>query len=379
MRLFMYLLLTDVNDFFCRRNTAIARNRLNTVNYPRISTALARKNPMIKPKKIRVIFMVLTLFACFWGGFGCKNSKAPNPGVAAVTPEPTGFRLGAVRGDLDALAIHAAADQGFFAALGLARKDLQLYENETQLLGALGEGRLDTVCVGLDAVMLAVARDKLPAVVVAQAVAGSPALVIRNQEVATPFELVGMAVAVPSGASAEAFFLNAFLVANKLDGRVYIDEKVPVEMESEMVSTRTIVGFAAGEPTVSLAIGKQNAGIMAQASDVSVKVPGAGIIASSALLKDHPDRQKILVDTIRRGVEWIRAHPDQAAALGATITGLDPKVVGAALSRMDFSAKIDLPACVDYAQYLNEKGYAKIENPDRFVRSLFPATNPPHK
>jgi NitT/TauT family transport system substrate-binding protein len=233
---------------------------------------------------------------------------------AAPAPELTHIDLGVgFVPNVQFAPFYVAQAKGFFAEEGLEVALEYGYENDFVALTAQGE-RQFAVASG-EQVILARAQG-LPVVYVMKWYDHFPVAVMALAEtgIQAPEDLAGRSVGVPVLSGASYVGWQALVYATGLD-----EDSVKLDVvgfaQAEAVTQKRVdaaVVYIANEP-----VQLRQAGMQVNVMPISdyIDLVSNGIITHETLMRDDPDLVRRMVRASLRGLEYARAHPDEAFAV----------------------------------------------------------------
>jgi NitT/TauT family transport system substrate-binding protein len=212
-----------------------------------------------------------------------------------------------------------AQEQGLFGKHNLD-VDLRYYDNYTDSIKALADGKIDANSQTLNDTLASVSGGaKLTIVLVNDNSTGNDKIIARDG-IASIADLRGKRVAVEEGTVDHYLLLLALAEANLTQQDVQL---VPLATDAAAAA------FAAGQvdavgafaPFTSTALARQGSRAIATSAEFPGAIPDH-LAVSSELARSRPDQVQGLVDTWYDTLKWIKANKDAADAIMARRAGV---------------------------------------------------------
>ena len=215
-----------------------------------------------------------------------------------------------------------ALKKGYFAAEGL-EVEAKIVQAGIQAAEAMTSGSADAAVMG-DAPAIIAAASGMPLKIVASYGGGEKMhrlIVAPNSGIHKPADLIGKRVAVQMGSSTHGAFL-LFLSKHKVNARrVKLVPLDPSDMPEAMTSGQ-IDAAVGSEPWPS------NIEERVKGSYDVATLSGLGnnfplvMLVTDRFAKEHPEAVVVALRATQNAVNFMRQHPDQAAALISETTGV---------------------------------------------------------
>ena len=319
-------------------------------------------------RKRRVLFILIGLFLAF-GGMANADEK--------ITM--------AVEFVDHAAAAHIGLHKGWFSEEGLQIRSFDNYITGIALAAALSHKGIDVAYMCLCPAILAYANGHVPIKIVCgthkygYGCLGNPLKIKKPADLFEP----GIRIGCPREGSASDVFMNRFIDFyhfNREDFLKQVRRMPPPNILMAMKTGRLDAGFLPEQfPTMGVFMGFKR---LADASDVWPGMQGSVVVVRKDLLKNHPEIVKHLVSVTKRGINFIRAHPDEASKIvsdtlqaeggkifPAKMTSLlkifdvTPKLIRDSLTRhMTCEVGVDPKNVQDVIDFMARLGYIKRFN-----------------
>lgn len=302
-----------------------------------------------------------------WLVSAVKSEDGAHSGRVAVKGGASPVRMAYLQNDIHHLAFWVALDQGYLKE-GIDVEIAGIFRAGPEIMTAFAAGALDMAYVGLAPSVTAVANQTAQVMVVSQANSVGSALVVAAESTIQGVEaLVGKTLAVPGHATVQDFLLKKTLKENGVDlSRVDIMVLKPPEMIGAL-RTAQIDGFIAWEPYPSQAAALNVGRNLITSREMWPDHPCCAVVAASRFLANHSDKVQAVVAAHRLATDYIRQHPDRAAAIGVKNTGLDLETVSRAMQTVDFNYRLNIESVKTYVQFLSDLGYIRVADADAFI------------
>ena len=148
-------------------------------------------------------------------------------------------------------------------------------------------------------------------------------------------------LAVPHLFSQHHLLLHLALQAHHVsDADVKVVAMPPRDMINSL-QRGEIDGFVVGEPEANRSLALETGWMAAISPDIWKDHPDHVFIASNTFIEQHPEQLQELIGALKRGGEYIEAHPHEAAIMGEAYTGASAPVFEQVLT--------DPPDWIDYS------------------------------
>ncbi len=285
-----------------------------------------RHRPLLSCVRLGALAVLLAL-PC-----GCGERK-PAPGEATG---PT-IRLAYQDRVADAASI-IAVEKGLFAEEGLAVKTF-VFSSGPACSEALITGSADIGTMGDTTAVIAAARS--PVKIIASHGGGEHRhriIVAADSPIRSPADLVGKSIAVKKGTSTYGGLL-AWADSLGLDlSKVKVTEMRPQDMADALLSG-AIDAMVASEPTPSV-VEERGGRELATLGGLGNTYPIL-LVARDEFLADHKDAVTRFMRAMGRAASFIVEHPDEAATIMATKTGLSQATAERAMSHHYYGLQLD--------------------------------------
>lgn len=279
-----------------------------------------------------------------------------------TTGEPT-INMGVEFVD-HAAAAHIAQNKRWFEAAGIKLRSYDTYVTGMALVAALAKGDIDVAYVCLIPAISAFANAKVPLRIVAGTHKYGYSLVINPKKIRMIKDLERPDIRL--GCAREGSPLDV-LMHIMIDQRHLSAEKILTKVQ-RMSPPNILLALSTGQldagflceqfPTMGEQLGLE---VLLSARDLWPQMQGSVVVVRDELIDDHPEIVRKIVDVTRRGTQYIRDHPWDAASIVATELQADrdqtsptsaknslasqtltPRVVQRSLTtRMEFAIEID--------------------------------------
>lgn len=292
------------------------------------------------------------------------------PGCAG-TNEGSSIRLAYLNNDLHQLAVFVALEEGFYKEAGLDVQVAGVFNSGPEEMSAFAARSLDMGYVGLAPAINAVANNNVPI----QALAlvnneGSAIVVGRQSFIQSPVDLKGKIVAIPGYGNVQDVLLRQALLNSKLE---FKDVKITVLKPPEMLQALArgdIGAFVAWEPYPSMAEAQGIGKVLLSSDQIWADHPCCILTGNKDFLNKNPVAVTKLIKVHEQATDFIKNKPEEAIRIGVKYTGLEPEIVRAALSRIEYESTINTEQLKHYVSVLNKLGFIKTQDENRFVRDF---------
>jgi len=263
---------------------------------------------------------------------GCaERGSAPGPATGPTVRFAYQDRVA------DAASIIAVA-RGFFRDEGLDVKPL-VFSSGPACSETLLSGSADVGTMGDTTAVIAVARS--PVTIIASHGGGEHRhriVVAGDRAIRSPADLIGKRLAVKKGTSTYGGLL-AWAGAVKLDlTRVKVTEMRPEDMGDALISG-AVDAIVASEPTPSI-VEERGGRELATLGGLGNSYPIL-LVGRNEFLAAQPEAVTAFLRAMRRAAQFIQDHPDQAAEVIATKTGLSTEVAARAMAHHYYTLQLD--------------------------------------
>ncbi|HTT71095.1 MAG TPA: ABC transporter substrate-binding protein [Anaeromyxobacteraceae bacterium] len=278
-------------------------------------------------------------------------------------------RLAYLQNDLHHLALWVALEKGFFREEGVSVDIAGVFHTGAEMMSAFEGGDLDMAYVGQAPATIAEARGRVRLRVVALVNAEGSAVVVGA---GAPYrrlgDLRGATVAMPGYGSVQDVLLRKAMAEEGLGPH---DLKVIVLKPPEMISalgSGDIRGFIAWEPYPTRARAQGVGRILVASHAIWAGHPCCILVAAQAFAEAH----RALVEAVRRvhvrATGYLRAHPEEAAAVAVRYTGMDEATVRDAMKDVIYADELSVEAEREMVRSLVEQQYIPPVDPADFLR-----------
>lgn len=280
-------------------------------------------------------------------------------------------RLAYLQSDLHHLPAFVALEKKFYQQEGIEVEVSGIFKAGPELMSAFAAGSLDVGYVGLSPATVAVANKTAQVKIIAQVNKNGSAIVVRKDD---PFQkladLKGKLIAIPGHSTVQDFLLRKALFDSGLhDTMATIITIKPPEMISTL-SNKQIDAFIAWEPYPAMAINKNAGKILMYSKDIWLDHPCCVLIISEQFIANNPSKLNLLLKAHRKSINYIENNISDAVTIGVKYTGFDERTIQLALQHFQFDYHINISQAIEYAEFINKLGYARITNPQLFIQSL---------
>jgi NitT/TauT family transport system substrate-binding protein len=301
----------------------------------------------------------------FWSGVTFAFALVLSCTPATPTQQ---LRLGYFPNITHSQALIGVARGDFQAALGSVALKAQLFNAGPSVIEALFSGQIDVAYIGPNPAINGYIKSKGVALrIVAGATSGGASLVVRaNRMIGFPESLRGAKLASPQLGNTQDVALRVFLKSNQIEASVLPPEN---SVMFDAFRKGELDGAWVPEPWASRLI--VEAGAVRAVDERSLwpdaSFPSAVVVASTAFLKNHPDRVKTFLKAHREITAWEQANPEAAMTLTnqalQTLTGkpLSDPVIQLAWSQMRPDDSLNRAALDKSAVDAASLGYLKAD------------------
>jgi len=281
----------------------------------------------IAPPRISVVFILLLI--SLWPLAGSAEQKPQ-------TSKPIRFAYeNRIGGALPIIALR----KGFFEKQGLNVTGLQFTSGpaiyESMFLGSAELGTM-----GDTAAVIALSKSDRFIIIASQATGEHRhrLIVKKNAPYHTLTDLQGKKVAIKKGTSTYGGFLAALQRAGMSSKKIEVLD-LPPETMPDAFAAGSIEAFAASEPTPSqgeLLGGRELMTLGGLGNNYPIM-----ILARAELVSDRPEDLVRFLRGLAESESFLKNHPDKARQIVEQATGLPKAVVESAMSRHDFTLRLD--------------------------------------
>ncbi len=279
------------------------------------------------------------------------------------------IRIGYLQSDIHHLACWVALEKGFYKAEGVEVKVAGIFRAGPEEMTAFAAGALDMGYVGEAPATTAVANKAADVQVVSQVNTEGSAVVVGKASVIRSVPgLTGKRSAVPGHSTVQDFLLKKALAQAKVpsDNVNFIVIKPP-----EMIPTlrdKQIDAFIAWEPYPAKSITSGVGRILVSSGRIWKDHPCCVLVADSRFIKSRPQDVRRMVAAHVKATEFINDNFEDAVKIGVKYTGMDEETVRLAMKNVNYTYRISVEGEKDYVLFLNQLGYIKVEDVERFVK-----------
>jgi NitT/TauT family transport system substrate-binding protein len=252
----------------------------------------------------------------------CAGAAAAKADKAAAKPEPVTLRLGYFANVTHAPALVGVANRHFADALGDTRLATQVFNAGPSAIEALTAGAIDATFIGPNPAINGFIQSQGEALrIVSGSTSGGAQLVVQP-EIDTPEDLAGTNLATPQLGGTQDVALRTWLTAHGLENSVSGGGEVtitPTENAQtlQLFQDGQIQGAWVPEPWASRLVIDAGGTVLVDERDLW---PGGRfltthLIVSEDFLEEHPRTVEALIRGELAAIDWITAHPDEAAVL----------------------------------------------------------------
>jgi ABC-type nitrate/sulfonate/bicarbonate transport system substrate-binding protein len=278
----------------------------------------------------------LVVLACALAG--CSESAfdgTAEPGSAALTR----VRIAAT-GQPQSILVHVAADQGYFAAEGLAVQILLRSHGEAAMQ-ALLDGQADFATVADIPIMLSILRgDKIAVVAMIESSNVNNAIVANQAAgITQASDLRGKRIGFTPGTTSD-FFLDAILTTIDLTRRQIQPVALLPEEMLQAMSNRQVDAVSTWNYPLTLI--KQQLGTNGVVfHDRQIYTETFNVVVQQDLISQQPQTVQRLLRALIRAEAFVAAHPDQAQDLMAAAAQIDKATVQSVWANFNYRVELD--------------------------------------
>jgi NitT/TauT family transport system substrate-binding protein len=312
---------------------------------------------------------------------GCGGKEADKPlGVAVEFMD-------------HAAAAYVAQEKGWFEEAGLDLSTYESYVTGMALASALAREDIDVAYVCLVPAINAYANGGVPIKIVAGTHLGGYGLVVDPAVVETVADLERPDVrigCVREGGAVDVL-LRRTMDTYELDPDRILGKVQRMNPPKMLMAIQTGQLDAAFLPEQWSTMVEEGLGfkMLLTSQDVWPEMQGSVLVVRRALVQEHPEVVRRLVNTSQRSTVWINQHPDEAAAILArqfSITGqivlpaeaadvaarfeITPDVLLSSMRRLEYTTEIEPNAVQEMVDYMAKLGYIKSSFPAEDILDL---------
>ncbi len=281
---------------------------------------------------MRLIFKILTCLIL------SSILLIPLSSLSGCSPAaPSTVRIGYLLGDLHQLPFFVAVDKGFFSDEGVQIHIVGPFDAGPAEMDALAAGQIDMGYVGMAPAVLAAAR-KIPLSIVSGVNLEGSGLV-TNMNTSSVAELKSKKIATPLPGSIQYVMFGMLLADNDLsysDIELFPGTVKPPDMPQSLQTGR-IDGYFIWEPFVAKSVVGGYGKVLKESKDIWPGHPCCVIAAGGDFTASHDGTVTAVIRAHRKAVSFIEANPDEAKAIAAKWTKLDPAVIDNAFQRVKYT------------------------------------------
>jgi NitT/TauT family transport system substrate-binding protein len=292
-----------------------------------------------------------------------------------------------------AAAAYVAQEKGWFEEAGLDLSTYESYVTGMALASALAREDIDVAYMCLVPAINAYANGGVPIKIVAGTHLGGYGLVVDPAVVKTVADLEKPDVrigCVREGGAVDVL-LRRTMDVYELDPDGILGKVQRMNPPKMLLAIQTGQLDAAFLPEQWSTMVEEDLGfkMLLTSQDVWPGMQGSVLVVRGALIQEHPEIVRKLVDTSQRSTAWINQHPDEAATILArqlSVTGqtvspaeaadvaarfeITPDVLLSSMRRLEYTTEIEPGAVQEMADYMAELGYIKSSFPAEEILDL---------
>ncbi len=285
-------------------------------------------------------------------------------------PAPTVLRVGTNRA-LGTITPYVGKARGLFQARGIELEIVDFQDGST-LMEAFAAGRLDVALQGIAPAAIWHGKG-VPLKVIAAANGGGHVLLTRaDAGIRDLSGLRGKKVGTPKPGTVVDTLFRAH-IARELAGLepekdlVVVPGLAPADLPAALFVAREVDAVVTWEPFASQAQARfKDARVLWDgAAEWRKAHPGAPlypvnvVIARQGLIDDRPDDVRAFLAAYDEALRFVNERPKEANALIAKEVKLDPAIVAAARTRIDYGSRVDVAAALRTLSWSKQLGYLK--------------------
>ncbi len=263
-------------------------------------------------------------------------------GLSGCSPAaPSSIRIGYLLGDLHQLPFFVAVDKGFFSDEGVQINVVGPFDAGPAEMDALAAGQIDMGYVGMAPAVLAAAR-KIPLSIVSGVNLEGSGLV-ADLKIGSVAELKSKKIATPAPGSIQYVMFGMLLADNDLgysDIELFPGTVKPPDMPQSLQTGR-IDGYFVWEPFVAKSVVGGYGKVLKESRDIWPGHPCCVIVAGGEFVSSHDNTVSAVIRAHRRAISFIESNPDEAKAIAAKWTKLDPAVIDNAFQRVKYTYSLN--------------------------------------
>ncbi|SCY06175.1 ABC transporter substrate-binding protein [Desulfoluna spongiiphila] len=234
-----------------------------------------------------------------------------------------------------------AVEKGFFADQGLDVKPLR-FNNGPACAEALYSGSADFGTMGDTTAIISASRSENLTIIASHCTGEHRhRLIVRDgSPYKTLADLSGKRVGIKKGTSTYGGFLAAMAAAGMPAGSITVTDLSPSTLP-EALAAGSIEAFAASEPTPSMGELKGGRELMTFGG-LGNRYP-IMLLAQNEFLTNREADTLAFMEALKTAEGFVRAHPEETAAIMARATGLPPEVMQSAMERHTYALTMDAP------------------------------------
>jgi NitT/TauT family transport system substrate-binding protein len=312
---------------------------------------------------------------------GCGGKEADKPlGVAVEFMD-------------HAAAAYVAQEKGWFEEAGLNLSTYESYVTGMALASALAREDIDVAYMCLVPAINAYANGGVPIKIVAGTHLGGYGLVVDPTVVETVADLEKPDVrigCVREGGAVDVL-LRRTMDVYELDPDRILGKVQRMNPPKMLMAIQTGQLDAAFLPEQWSTMVEESLGfkMLLTSQDVWPEMQGSVLVVRGALVQEHPEIVRKLVDASQRSTAWINQHPDEAATILArqlSVTGqtvlpaeaadvaarfeITPGVLLSSMKRLEYTMEIEPDAVQEMVDYMAKLGYIKSSFPAEEILDL---------
>ena len=258
-------------------------------------------------------------------------------------------------------AFWVALDKGYFDEVGL-KINYKTFSTGLELAVALSRGEFDLTLACIGPVLVMYSRG-VPVKLVAMTHLNGYALVSwRN--ISNIYELSNAKVSATGPGSPT--WLLAMMVRDRY-GLNFTFTKMPPYIAVNALLSHQIDAAFIPEHYATLAV-KLGAHRVLTSRHLWPNMPGSGVFATDKLLREHPEIVAKFLYAINKAVEFIKAHPHEAAVIVAKHLATSSDIMEESMKYLDYTLKINKTDLKEYSKLLLKYGAIDHEiNLDDFI------------